>query len=270
MVYNGNMENPFRRRKKPKQEASRHGVRFGRVAVSTERHAPITTFVAVKPYDKRRVDLGMKPASAVVHDWATNEHLSRLSSGTAYETAGIWRNGDTFFVPQLLTRYNERSTSLDNYFRADPARGDRVSPELIAQAMKLGHFGLGLAHGARITHGDAFPQNFATDGSRIIFNDTTTLRPFGKEAGSTLRKLDEDVQDFVDGMIHPDASSQHTRRLSVELLKNPAQAAILYDKYLAGARLGRERAGLAESRLIVPEDAHKRMLDTVIQKYAHR
>ncbi|GEM_PF-3995870 len=255
------------------RERSRHGVTFGRLNVQTEQDPVITTFVAMKPYDRRKVDLGMRPERAVTHDWATNQHLRKLSTSGAYEPIGVWRNHDTFFVPGLITWFNERSLSLDNMLQArtdEDGLMDAATPLRARQALRLGHFGLGIAHGAHITHGDAFPQNFATDGSHIIFNDTTTLRPFGSSETTTRTKVDQDVDDFVSGTIHPEMSSPEMQALTSEALKDSEFRTDLYESYMAGAALGAERAGYPKSGLLVPPSTHQQIIDRVVQRYVPR
>jgi hypothetical protein len=250
------------------RERSRHGVRFGKLDIQTEQDPRITTFVALKPYDKRKIDLKMRPEQAVTHDWATNSYLRSISKSGAYEPLGVWRNQDTFFVPGLVTHFNERSLSLDNMLQAEDEKSLALSPARAERVLHLGHFGLGVAHGARITHGDALPQNFATDGAHIIFNDTTTLRPFGKRDEVTAEKLVEDLDDFSSGALHPEMASVQMRALVSDALRDVATRDLLYESYTAGAVLGAERAGYPKSGLLVSQDAHNLILDRVIQKYA--
>lgn len=246
--------------------ASRHGVYFGDLTVETPQNQPIQTFVAVKPYDKRgSVDLKMRPSHAVVHDWSTNAFLNRLSTGSAYDVLGFGRTNDTFFVPQMVTEFQERSKSLDNVFRSKEPDNE-TREKRTRHALVLGNAGIGIAHGAQITLGDALPQNFATDGSRIIFNDTTTLRPYGKK-DRTIPLIEEDVQDFVTGALDPRTSSEETRGISASALRDPEFQRKLYETYLDGARLGARRAGYTPGGLIVPEDTHRTIINEVVAKY---
>lgn len=250
------------------RDRSRQGVIFGDLDVQSELHTPIMTFTAVKPYDNRKHRrLGVSAEVAVAHDWATNLYLDQLSKGSTYLPIGLWRARDTYPVPRLLTRFNERSTSLDNTFRASSEHGDVISPRKAMHALRLGHFALGMGHGARIIHGDAFPQNLAQDGSRVVYNDTTTFRPFGTKAGRTKALLEEDLADFNRGTLLPDTSSPEMRELVVPLLKSGLFVEHMYHSYVHGARLGAERAGYDTHGLIVPETEHKRIVDRVVQKY---
>lgn len=248
------------------RKRTRQGVFAGKLAVGTEVDFPAETFVAIKPYDRRMTHFLTRPAQVVAHDWAINNYLNSISSGTAYQPHGLWRNHDTFFVPALLTRLNERSVSLDNIFNAHPEDGEALSPGRIRRALELGHFGLGIANGAHMIHGDAFPQNFARDGKRVIFNDTTTLRPYGQKPAMTQKKIREDVEDFLKGVFHPEASSPEARTLSLAALKDSQYVSSLYQKYIAGARLGAERAGHSSSGLVVDEEAHRKIVNSAVQK----
>jgi hypothetical protein len=257
------------------REQSRHGVMFGRLNIETRQDPPITTFVAMKPYDRRGKDsnFGARPDRAVAHDWATNQHLRKLSTSGAYEPIGLWRGEGTYPVPGLITRFNERSLSLDNLLRAlsldrDGQPDAGVSLLRARQALHLGHFGLGVAHGIRVTHGDAAPQNFATDGSHIIFNDTTTIQPFASTQRKNEVRAAADMEDFVSGSIHPDVTTEEMRALTGSALKDTDFRSGLYESYLAGAALGGQRAGFAKSGgVLVPEPVHTQIVDRFIQKY---
>ena len=246
--------------------ASRQGVYFGTLDLSSERHQPITSHVAVKPYDRRRVDLGARPAVAIAHDIATSAHLRRISDSSAYVPLGVYRSFGTFFVPNLLTNFEERSTSLDGVFRQteEGSIGRKV-----LHAMKLGHFGLGVLHGAKIIHGDAFPQNFATDGTRVVMNDTTTFRPFGNNGSAVMSKTREDIQDFMQGVFHPDASTDFTRSVSAPVIRNPSVRLTLWRAYAEGVGLSLNRLREASAPLgVLGEDEHACILRTVVDKYA--
>lgn len=245
--------------------ASRHGVFFGSLAVQTELEPPITSFIAVKPYDARRIDLKMRPAEAVMHDWAVNTYLDSISSGAAYQPIGLWRGRDTYFVPRLLTSYRERATSLDNIFMST---GRDATPKKAKHGMLVGSFGLGLAHGARMTHGDAFPQNFAIDGGRrIIFNDTTTIRRFSKKQSVVVSLTQEDIEDFMSGVLRPEVSSSEMRVIASEAMRDSVFRSWLNKAYVDGALIGARRAGYDTSGYIVPESDHYRIIDKVLQSY---
>lgn len=245
--------------------ASRHGVFFGSLAVRTELEPPITSFIAVKPYDARRIDLKMRPSEAVTHDWAVNTYLDSISSGAAYQPVGLWRGRDTYFVPRLLTAYRERATSLDNIFMST---GRDATPKKAKHGMLVGNFGLGLAHGARMTHGDAFPQNFAIDGgNRVIFNDTTTIRPFSKKRDRVVSLAQEDIEDFMSGVLRPEVSSPEMRQIARQEMRDSVFRSWLSKAYVDGALIGAFRAGYDTSGYIVPESDHHRIIDKVLQQY---
>ncbi len=247
--------------------ASRQGVYFGTLGVSSERHLPISSHIAVKPYDRRRVDLGARPSVALVHDIATSAHLRAISSSSAYVPMGVYRSHDTFLVPNLLTNFEERSSSLDGVFRQTETR--HPIELKVLHAMRLGHFGLGVLHGAKITHGDAFPQNFATDGNRVVMNDTTTFRPFGAKTLAVKLKTTEDTQNFMQGVFHPDASTDFTRTVSASVLRHPSVVPTLWRAYIDGVGLSLRRLGEASAPLgVIQEDDHARIIRAVIEKYA--
>lgn len=268
--------------------ASRQGVYFGDLSVESELQMPISTFVAVKPYDKRKVNFRMRPEMALVHDWATNVHLDGLSSGSTYRPVGVWRNHDTFFVPQLLTRYNERSKSLDNYFqpRHRDVEVEQEQSEVpfglvlplnalanerdktrLRHAIELGHFGLGFAHGAGITHGDAFPQNFAIDGTRILFNDVTTLRPYGPNMEKNEKLVAEDVSDFWTGAFHPDVSTETGRKYILELLHDEDVAGLVFASYMKGMYLSQKRL-VKDGRSLINQKQITDIIKSVADAYA--
>ncbi len=255
------------------REQSRQGVMFGRLDVQTSQHPTITTFAALKPYDKRVVDFKMKPSMAVTHEWATNLHMRRLSAGSAYEPIGVWRRDVPYVTPGLITRFNERSRSLDTVLRAtteSDAPIDAVTEERVRHAMHLGHFGLGIAHGAHIIHGDALPQNFAVDGSRIIFNDTTFMRPFGKDDKVTQARMNEDAADFIGDTVDPQKTSPQIRALTNRVLKDEDFRGTLYDAYARGAAQGAERSGYPKSGLLISQETHQQIIDDVVEDYLHR
>ncbi len=259
------------------REHSGHGVVFGRLNIETMEYPPITTFVAMKPYDDRPKDnnLGARPAWSVAHDWATNQYLRRLSTSGAYEPIGVWRTDDTYFVPGLVTRFNERSLSLDNLL------GDRapvidengeididMTQSRARRALHTGHFGLGIANGIRTTHGDAAPRNFATDGSHVIFNDVTTIQPFSTTRRKNEARAVEDMIKFVSMSIHPDLAPPEMRKLTGAALKEQEFRSALYGSYLVGVALGAERAGYSKSDgVMVPESTHEQIIDRFVQKY---
>ncbi len=222
---------------------SKQGVFAGTLAVSTELDPTVDTFVAVKPYDRRRVRFTAHPAHMVAHDWATNHYLNQLSTGTAYQTYGLWRNHDTFYVPALLTRFNESSVSLDNSLLPKDTDSEEAYEKRVRRALALGNFGLGFAHGAGILHGDAFPQNFAANGKRVIFNDTTTLVPFfRKHTDRNRKKMIEDVEDFFDGVFYSPVGTNPTAQIAARIaLRSVSSLNDLYDSYLSGAQLGATR-----------------------------
>ncbi len=249
--------------------ASKQGVFFGKLAVGSERHVPIPVYVAVKPYDKRKADLGSRPPIAVAHDIAASGHLARISKDSAYTPVGIYRGQDTFPVPHLITQFEERSTSLDNYFKQPEISTDVAgASRQILHAMRLGNFGLGLLHGARITHGDAFPQNFAVDGSRVVLNDTTSFRPFPKNPGKVKVKVVEDVSDFVSGIFHPGGSTLFARTLSASVLRHPSVLPELTRAYTNGIALSLQRLQEKQPPLgVLIPDEHTELIRQVAAKY---
>lgn len=227
-------------------------------------------FVAVKPYDRRRVRFPAHPAQMVAHDWATNHYLNQLSTGTAYEAYGIWRNHDTYYVPALITRFNERAVSLDNPLLSNDTDSDEVYEKRIQRALALGNFGLGFAHGAGILHGDAFPQNFAANGNRVIFNDTTTLMPFfRKRPDRNNKKMIEDVEDFFDGVFHPSVSTLKSQVAARVAMRSVSTLKDLYGSYLNGANLGAARVekamgSMARGAIIDPQ-THFRIIASIVR-----
>jgi hypothetical protein len=249
--------------------ASKQGVFFGKLAVGSERHIPIPVYVAVKPYDKRKADLGSRPPIAVAHDIAASGHLTRISQGSAYSPLGIYRGRDTFPVPHLITQFEERSTSLDNFFKQEETSTDAAGADRqILHAMRLGNFGLGLLHGARITHGDAFPQNFGVDGSRVVLNDTTTFRPFSKKEGQVRARVAEDVSDFVSGIFHPRGSTLFARTLSASVLRHPSVLPELTRAYTSGIALSLRRLQEKQPPVgVLTPDEHTRLIREVAARY---
>lgn len=253
------------------REYSRQGVYFGNLSLSTMIDPTTLEFVAMKPFDRRRVkNFGVSPDLALTHEYAANKYLSRISSGTAYEPLGIWRRPpDTFFVPTLVTRFMENSTSLDNVFRGNVS----ATKEHVLRAFALGSFGLGLAHGAQIVHGDAYPQNFAINGMRVLFNDTTSLRPYSRRKDGVIddkktgAKIRTDIEDFVEGAFLPEVSSEEMREISESVLSGEDYLSYIYNKYILGAKLGSERSGLPRSSIIVGSDEHSKIIIKVVDKY---
>lgn len=255
------------------RDRSRQGVYFGRLAVSSDLDPHETAQVAVKPFDRRAGDLKMRPEVAVVHEWSANAHLNRIRTGSAYQPIGVWRDPVTDFIPRLVTEYHQRSTSLDNIFRAQSLDDDgRDGMARWARfGLTTGYYSLGFLHGARITHGDAMPQNFAYRGGRvIIFNDTTTFRPHGANEKKVRERLQADSELFSWGLFHPGASSEEMREKVVTLLTEPAYRATLYRAYVDGAIEGADRGGFTRSGLIVPEKGHSEAISRAIREFRSR
>ncbi len=250
---------------------SRQGVFAGVLTVSTEHDPAVDTFVAIKPYDRRRVGFLAHPAHMVAHDWATNHYLNQLSTGTAYQTYGLWRNHDTFYVPALLTRFNERSVSLDNPLLPKDTDSEEVYEKRLRRTLSLGNFGLGFAHGAGILHGDAFPQNFAVNGRRVIFNDTTTLRPFfSKRPDRNRRGIVDDVRDFFAGVFHKDVSTPILRGVARTALHTPQMCEELIASYIKGANLGAERVKAVTGHATVGEVIDPQRHIRIVREAAER
>lgn len=248
------------------REQSRHGVFFGVLAVQSTPQVPITTFAAVKPYDRRKIDLEMKPCDAVTHDLSTLQFLNRLSAGTSYDPVGVWRDNDTFVVPRIITKFNEGSVSLDNFLE-EPIQ------ERLIKAAKLGHFGLGILHGSGIIHRDAFPQNFATNANRVIFNDVTTFRHTPNDSAKSTKDVSDDIQAFLKGLTHERAvDNEEVRSLMTRLLLNEQFLEMLYGSYIEGAALAKKRllrSGKGKDDIhhkLATKDEHTRSLPDYIKK----
>lgn len=250
------------------REKSRQGVYFGELAIETDLYPTAQTFVAVKPYDNRKkINFGMRRERALVQEWATNLYLNSISNGSAYEPIGFWRNADTYYVPQLLTRFNESSVSLDNVFGETTENGGFIAGARAMHAMNLGFLALGIAHGVRLVHGDAFPQNFAIQGRRIIFNDTTSMRPYPQNETKRIKGIELDVEAFTAGTMVLDSASDEMSVLSLKALLHPDFRSRLYASYLKGAQIGASRAGYSKDHLLVPEDVHHRIIRDVVDRY---
>lgn len=249
------------------REQSRQGVYAGPLSVTAELPT-ISTFVAVKPFDPRdgkRTGLRAPPAHAVVHDLATNLHLNRISSGTAYTPYGILTGDDEFIVPSLITEFNERATSLNNTFLDKPSDTE-AHKKRVLRAIELGSFGLGVVHGARMIHGDAYPHNFAVDGKTIIVNDTTTVRPFYRSRATNKQLIKEDVRDFFDGVFDKENSSDMSRSIALSALRGEEVQNRMHDIYLDGVRLGAERADFSQGGLSVDDRTYTETINNAIEK----
>lgn len=255
--------------------ASKQEVVFGRIAVWSRFATKIVPQVAMKPYDSRKVRFNMTPQRAIAHDMAASALLNRVLPGSAYVPIGVWRKSGSVFIPGLITEYNPRTTSLDNIFLADRSEHGTMVPsrELASNGWYLGHVGLGFLHGLRISHGDAFPQNLASQGTKDpFFNDTTSFRPFASSTDTTRGRIIEDISDFADGaLVDPDKSSEEMRHISANrLLDSGGFRDWLYRAYIAGAKAGARAAGYAEAGLVVGESDHRSAIDLVVEQYVEK
>jgi len=237
------------------KEASKQGVYFGELV-----HGG-STFVAVKPFDGKKVPFETSNEGATVHDWAANMYLNTLKAGLAFQPLGIWR-GDT--VPQLVTKFVEGSTSLDNIFKSNGADATPDASRARAQfGLELGQYGTGVAHGMRIILGDNSPQNIATSFDQaLIFNDTTSFRPFYRGVRRTNSAQQDDILEFMKGVFEPLSSSAEMRKHARSLLSDRAYVELLHKKYIDGARFGARLAGYDRSGPIVGGITFRRLIQT--------
>lgn len=255
------------------RDRSRQGVFFGYLTAGSEIVSDTVSQVAVKPYGDEKGDVGMTSEVALVHEWGVNTHLNRLRSGTAYDAVGFWGDRAKDVVPRMVTDFMSRSTSLDNTFRKEPIRngsGDLFIPSpWIEQALYMGNYALGYLHGARITHGDALPQNLAHTGRtpELVFNDTTTFRPFGANDRKIKLRAKKDILDFTEGVFLPFPGGEMMRHASATFLAAESRAYYLYMSYVDGAREGASRSGYGTSGIIVPQNDHRSILETVVRRY---
>lgn len=254
------------------RDLSKQGVYFGEMRVGSDTDVEIATHVASKPYDDRKVNFGMNITvpGIVTQEWAMSAFLNRLLSGSAYVPVGFWRTSDPdHLVPQMLTRYVENSTSLDTAFRVDPSGNVPQSTMRAKKSLLNASYGLGILHGAGITHGDAYPQNIAvTGGSRIVFNDTTTMLPFSKKRNDNAFKVEKDVRDLFAGVFHIDASSEGMRELTAEILQGESLQRNLYEIYMNGSKVAENRLGqVREEPLIVGNVEFQGIIKRAVDKY---
>ena len=236
---------------------SAHGVSIWQVVLQSVYDQEIPITVAAKPYASNLVDLPFSPAKTLVHEWAANEHVSRLSSyERSYLPIGMWKREDG--TPNLLTLFDESTQSFDNIFWAKGDEVEKMTPQRIEKAWRLGMYAMGVLHGAGLTHGDAQVKNFARDTRRVRFIDLTSLRTLPLDDSKSkktidvtdrnLMKIDLDIKEFLRSSLDENHQSVAMRKRVLDVFMNKGIAASVLRNYQHGLKQGGERSGVVLPR----------------------
>lgn len=211
------------------REDSAHQVRFGQLVLNGSDFREQPEFVAIKPYEDR---------ADLYREWAAHEYLNSLfDRQVGYVNLAV--HNDRQGVESIISQYDHDVVSFDSTFWADDdTPASALRPEILRRHAVLGLQGLGMFHGARMTHGDAQVKNLAADrlGPRAI--DLETAEILDSETiddPSSFQQTRNDISSFIESMGRVDEN----REKIIEALSSDKIADRLVRAYKSGVMEGR-------------------------------